>query len=103
EQHVGEAPGGAPDVHRRHPGRIKREVIECMGELYSAARDPGVVASSDLDRTSGLNLLAGLGDLLFTAEHQPGKDQRLGAGAAFSQPAIDQQLIDADLSGADRM
>ena len=41
--------------------------------------------------------VAGLFNPPLAAEHQTGQDQRLRPGAAFDQPAVDQQLVGAAL------
>ena len=97
EQDIGKAAGRTADVHRRRARRVEAKVFDRMGQLDPAARDPGVITAPHIKRRIGRQTVAWLGELGFTAEHQPGQHQRLRTAAAFSQPAIDQQLVNARL------
>ncbi len=99
EEDIGEPAGRTADVHRGGAHGIEPEVIERMGKLDPAARNPRVVAPADFDRGTGGEQLAGLGDLALARKDQPGQDQSLGAGAAFGQPALGHELVGADLGG----
>ena len=74
-------------------------MLDRMRELYTAARDPGVVAPAHVERRIHGQLLAGLGQLLFAAENQSGHDQRLRARPALHQTTVHQHLIEAHLFG----
>ena len=83
EQDLGEAPGGAADVHRHGSRRIESEMRDRVVELDPAAPDPRVVASAHLDRGIGAELLPGLAYPGVPGEHQSGHHQRLRPGAAL--------------------
>jgi hypothetical protein len=98
QQHVGEAAGRGADVERDQAGWIEVEVIEGMGKLDAAARDIRLLVLAQLEREVGGDLLARLVETAFARKDPAGEDQRLGSGAALDQPALDQQLIEPDLS-----
>src|SRR5580704_2046378 len=64
-----------------------------MVELEPAARYPGMILASHFQRGFRRQGLSGLVDAPFAAEHLAGEDQGLCARAAFSQAAVNQQLI----------
>ncbi len=97
QQHVGKAAGRCPDIERDPAARIDREMIERMGELDPAARYPGVVAPTHLDRGIIRQRFAGLVDPPLAGKHQTREDQRLRSGPAFGQAPLHQQLIGAML------
>lgn len=97
EQHIGKSPGRGADIHGNRALGRKPEMIERMGQLDPAAADPGMIAPAHRDRRIRGQLLAGLVDPRLPGKHQPRHHQRLRPGAAFGQPALDQQLIDAAL------
>ena len=68
-----------------------------VGELDPAAAHPGMVAPAHLERGIPGDLLPGLVDPRLAREHQPRHHQRLRPRAAFGEPALDQQLVDAAL------
>ena len=79
------------------PGHVPAEMVERMGELDPAPRDPGMVLAPHLERRVGGERLPGLVDLALAGEDQAGEDQRLRLRPAFGEPAVDEQLIGADL------
>ena len=72
-------------------------MLDRMRQLDPAARHPGVIAPAHIERRVQGQLLAGLGQFLFAAEHQPRHDQRLRARPALHEPAVHQHLIEAHL------
>ena len=78
---------------------ICTEMIERMRKLDPPAADPRVIAPAHLNAGVIRDLLAGLLDLGFAHENQPGHHQRLRPRAALGETAGDEQLVDALLFG----
>ena len=62
-------------------------------QLHPAARNPRVVLAAERERPVGGEGLARLFDPGLAGEHLAGQDQRLGAGAAFGEAAVHQELV----------
>ena len=97
QQHVGEAAGRGADVERHHARGIDAEMVEAVGELEPASGDVGRACAAHLERQVGGDALPGLVQPPLAGEDLPGQDQRLRLGAALGQPALDEQLIEAEL------
>ena len=89
-------PVEAPTSRQTRAGRDQAEMSQRMLELDAAAGNPGMVLAAHLQRRVGGERLAGLVDPPFAGEHLAGEDQRLRAGAALGQAALDEQLIGAN-------
>src|SRR5690606_26191831 len=66
-------------------------------ELEAAPAHPRVIAALHLKRGIGRERISRLGDLALTREHRARHDERLRAGAAFRQPALDQKLVNPNV------
>ncbi len=93
EQHVGEPAGRGADVECHQPGWRKREAVEPVHELQSAARHPGVVLTLERQRRVGGEEVARLVDAPVAAPGETGEDQGGGAASALDQPAFDKELV----------
>src|SRR5207248_1389642 len=89
EQDVAEAARRGADVEAVPPGGIGPEGSERVRELDATPRDVRV-ARGDRELRGILNLLPGLR----VPRHPPGEHERLRLGAAFREPALDQQHVD---------
>jgi len=78
-------------------------MIERVGELDAAARDPGVVASGECQLGIFGERGAGLVDAAAGDRDETGQDQRLCLRAAFGEPLLDEQLIGPALRHGDRL
>ena len=90
QQHIGKAAGRGADIKCDPAGYVDAEMIERMGQLDAAARNPWMVATFDCQRRIGGEPIAGLVDPPIAGVNKPGKDQRLRLGPALRQPALDQ-------------
>ena len=72
-------------------------MFDGMSQLQPTTTGPGMILTAHVESDVGLNLLSGFFELTFVGKNQPRHNQGLGAGPAFDQPAVHQQLIEADL------
>jgi hypothetical protein len=77
QQHIGEAAGRGTNIERDLIPNLDREMIECVGELEAAARDPGMIAPFEREGCVRGKLFAGFVNAVLAAAHQAGEDQRL--------------------------
>ena len=103
EQHIGEAAGRSADVEADPTRGIDAEMIERMGELQPAARDPGVVLAPQPQRRVLRQQIARLLDAPLAAEDLAGQDHRRCPAAALDEAALDQQQVGALLHGGRRL
>ena len=103
QQDIGEATGRRADVERDLTGRVDPERFERGGQLEAAAADVRHRLLDD-DGDGVVDLVAGLaipaGGVAIPDADLAGQDERLGARPRIRQPAIDQQLVEADLGHA---
>ena len=95
KQHVSEAARRTADIHGRHACWIEPEMRDCVRQLDPPARNPRMITPAHLELRIGGQGLPGLGQLGLERIDMARKDQRLRAGAALREPALDQQLIKA--------
>ena len=74
-------------------------MVERVRQLDPSAADPGVVAPAHLERGIGRQLEPRLVEPPIARPHRARHHQRGRPAAAFGQPAIVQQLVEADGSG----
>ena len=101
KQHLRKAAGRGADIETDAAGDIERKMIECGGELDSAARDIGVLGPCGNDGRRR-NFFGRLTDDRAVGDHAAGSDCRLRAGAAFEQAARHQKTIDTVSAGHGR-
>ena len=98
QQHVGEAAGRGAGVQAGHARRDRRRTRRAPPPACRRARDAQRGPRDDRDRASAVDQLTGLQRAAAGAGelHLTGQQERLGGGAARRQPAIDEELIEAD-------
>ena len=99
QQHIREAAGGGADVEALAPLGREAEVVEAVGELHPAARDPRVVLAAQLERSALGHQVAGLVDAPLPDEDEPCHDEGLGAGAGVGEAALDEGEVGSLLGG----
>ena len=93
QQHLGEAARRGANIERDMVPDLDREMIERVGELDPATRDPGMIALLERERHVGAELVAGLVDAPLSAADQAGQDQCLRLCPALRQALLDEELI----------
>jgi hypothetical protein len=78
-------------------------MIEGMGKLQPAARDPGVILAPQAQRRILRQQIARLLDAPLAAEDLAGQDHGRRPAATVDEAALDQQQIDALLHGGKRL
>ncbi len=97
KQHVGEAAGRGADIDGGQSFHVEPEMLQRVGELHAAARDPGMFLAAYAELGVVGDFGAGLVELLFAAIDQPGHDERLRFRPRFGEAAFDEQLVEAAL------
>ena len=72
-------------------------MVEGMGELEAAARDPGMITPGDCELGMQPQLLTGLVDPPTRTIDEASEYQCLGLGPAFREALLDKKLIGASL------
>ena len=95
QQHVGEAPGGGPQVHGHHARGIVMKHLQRLFQLQPAPGHVGMGRPPHGELIIRLHRLGGLGHLFLSDVHQPRHDERLRLLAAFGQAALHQRHVGA--------
>ena len=93
QQHIREAAGRGAHVQADTPRRRQGEMPQRVLQLDAAARHPGVVLATHLQRCGIRQEVARLGNPALAGKHFARQNQRLGARPAFGQAAVQQELI----------
>ena len=102
QEDVGEAAGRGADVEAHEPARVDPEGIERGGELVAAPADEGlglvhIDVGGRRDQVAGLAVVTG--GVALPHPDLAGQHERLRAAARLDQPALHEQLVEADPRG----
>jgi len=95
---IGESAGRGADVETIQPAGVKGEIGEGARELLASPGDEGTCPAAKAHRRVGRYPCPRLldGDVLY--QHAPGQNKRLRPGSRLAKRALDDQLVEADLS-----
>ncbi len=97
QEDIGKPTGRRADIDSGAPARIDSEMLQCMGELDAAARDPGMVLAAYFEGCVYWNGTARFVDAPIGAEHDARQYKGIGLGSAVGEATLHQQLICARL------
>ena len=97
KQDVGESSGRGTDIQRYEAGHVPAEMVEGVGQLDPAPRDPGMFLAPHLERRVVGERLPGFVDLALARKDQAGEDQGLGLGPTLNEAPVDEKLVGAKL------